>query len=135
MITNTDIIGYGYMTDYLKDTSIQSNRVDYENTLTGAITYKYYSITGVDIGAAQSKFPININRLDQYDIDYDWASSGYGKFGIYKTGQFNDAAVVIKYGHSTFTLSPSVSYPWGLGIGFSRGVEELGAQVVESSIN
>ncbi|MGX4601744.1 hypothetical protein [Faecalimicrobium sp. JNUCC 81] len=55
-----------------------------------------------------------------------FARSGSGKAYLHKKANITQVGVGVKYGHSTVTFSPGVSFPAGVSIGFSKNVQSIG---------
>ena len=71
-------------------------------------------------GASFSFKMIGNNRLS-------YAKSGSGKVYLHRQNvNLSQVGVGVKYGHSTISISPSVSFPLGGGISFSKNVQNIG---------
>jgi len=56
-----------------------------------------------------------------------YAKSGSGKVYLHRQNvNLSQVGVGVKYGHSTISISPSVSFPLGGGISFSKNVQNIG---------
>lgn len=120
----------------MRDTDYQTIDVTYQHFLSSSTDYRSYSIVGTGIGQASSVFPMSINLVGPPEnYNWYWGKSGYGQFGVYRTGYFPDAAIYVSYGHSTVSLSPSITFiSPDLSIGFSQSVVTKGGGLVESSL-
>lgn len=79
------------------------------------------SIDGAGNTGASFKFKV----LGNNGLTY--AKSGQGKIYLYrKNADIKQVGVGVKYGHSTVSLSPSVSFPAGAGISFNGKVQSIG---------
>ena len=79
-------------------------------------------MTSSDINAGKASF-----SMDQggYPGDHDytyWVKSGYGNIELSIVGLDQNAEFIFKYGHSTLTMSPSISIG-GLSLSFSSGID------------
>ena len=83
----------------------------------------YASIDGVGNTGASFKFKV----LGNNGLTY--AKSGQGKVYLHRKNEdIKQVGVGVKYGHSTLSISPSVSFPASAGISFSSKVESIGPQ-------
>lgn len=79
------------------------------------------SIDGAGNTGASFKFKV----LGNNGLTY--AKSGQGKVYLHRKNEdIKQVGVGVKYGHSTLSISPSVSFPASAGISFSSKVESIG---------
>ena len=68
---------------------------------------------------------LNLKFLGNNGLTY--AKSGQGKVYLHRKNEdIKQVGVGVKYGHSTLSISPSVSFPASAGISFSSKVESIG---------
>ncbi|MBC9785939.1 hypothetical protein H1S01_15750 [Heliobacterium chlorum] len=117
IITGTDIVALTwspemYMT--IPDTQT-SHKVTYVHPI-GTSYSKNVTVNPENAGtAASSKFSMTEGAY--------WAKNGSGYMRVTKQGKLSEAAMLISYGHSQVTLTPSVSFS-GLSISFGSGVNK-----------
>ena len=77
-------------------------------------------------GATSSK-KIYAKIHDSGNNGLSYAKSGSGKVYLHRQNvNLSQVGVDVKYGHSTISISPSVSFPLGGGISFSKNVQNIG---------
>lgn len=95
--------------------------VSYSNDAHQYLFQKQYNYKTVDIGVAQSVFPLL--RNDSSTTQLGIATSGYGYVHFNNSAPMERLSIAIQYGHSQLTASPSIDVSAGLppsiGVGFS----------------
>ena len=123
----TDIVAAGWSGNYqlTNNTSIFHNELTLNCVGNGypiAPKIATVNMTSSDINAGKASF-----SMDQggYPGDHDytyWVKSGYGNIELSIVGLDQNAEFIFKYGHSTLTMSPSISIG-GLSLSFSSGID------------
>ncbi len=116
------------------NSSNSSCTVKYYSPSTGA--YKYSQNTAVVCDApydhAYAKIPMALNKPNDLD---NYAKTGTLKIGVDRTGtnSIKEVAFVFGYGHTTISITPSLSLPAAFGIGFSTGTEKMVEKAIRMS--
>jgi len=66
-----------------------------------------------------------------------WARSGWGQIDLQKRGKVQEVSMLIKYGHSSLNLDPSVELGNGVSLSFSpkRSVSEIADRYIYSDLD
>lgn len=131
-MTKKDIVALAW-SDGFKSTSSTSKMKVYYYSPTG--NKKSYSMTGKKSTGEGISYSFNMDKW-LYDSDMDdyvswWAKKGSGKANILQSGKIDLFEAVAVYGHSTYSLSPSIDYKGGISVGFSKGVKEMDRDEME----
>lgn len=116
----------GQSINLVMDTSYSNVRLEYEHIGGTMVDSELYYFQQQDpYGNATCEFPMPDWPWNEYD--YPYAKRGYASMRLNRVGSddIHHVALQIGYGHMTIGLgSPSVSFPWGVGISFEGYTQE-----------
>lgn len=120
----TDCLGLGWNQDFHVAPYGSTYNIHYKK-------YKKDFSSSASSNSVTTKVKLVENNLnvasDTFDVNggpngtFYAAAEGYGTMALAQTGLVNNAKFTAKYAHTqVIPSSPSVSYPWGVGFGFTN---------------
>lgn len=125
-----DAVPMRWSPDISVDSGDTSCRVKYVDTESGDVYYEYLDYNP-EIPREAMCYYIEMKGTVIPDICYYWAKSGSGYTYLDTAGRVRDAEFLAKYGHTTWDISPTVTYPAGGGITFGGDTTEMDSDVVQ----
>lgn len=122
--TWSDIVALSWSKGFNSDAASSYCLLNYVDDLTGRNYWKESKITDKSPGGGCAfKFGMKENSY--------WVKSGYAKVKLYNDVNVGVFEVRTSYGHNIISVSPSVSWPYSVGVSFSMGMDEAATAYTE----